>query len=87
MRAREGQHILLEAELRALVPPSRKDEGCIQFDLHICADQPGLFLFHEVWQSLEHHTAHTRTRHFLRWNARKDALLATRDSSFWRQLA
>jgi quinol monooxygenase YgiN len=87
LRAKEGQHILLEAELRALIAPSRKEEGCLRFDLHGCPDQPGAFLLHEVWGAREDHTAHTRTPHFLRWNARKDALLASRESAFWHQLA
>ena len=87
LRAKEGQHILLEAELRALITPTRKEEGCLQYDLHRCADQPGTFLFHEVWESRDHHTSHTRTPHYLRWNARKDALLASRESAFWQQLA
>jgi quinol monooxygenase YgiN len=87
LRAKEGQHILLEAELRSLISPTRKEEGCLQYDLHRCADQPGIFLFHEVWETREHHTAHTRTPHYLRWNARKDALLASRESAFWHHLA
>jgi len=87
MRAKEGQHLLLEAELRALITPSRKEEGCIQYDLHRSVEHPGTFLFHEVWESREHHTAHTRTPHFLRWNARKDALLASREAAFWQQVA
>ena len=87
LRAKEGQQLLLEAELRALVGPTRKEEGCLQYDLHRGADQPGTFLFHEVWESREHHTAHTRTPHFLRWNARKDALLAAREATFWQQIA
>lgn len=85
-RAREGQEPLLEAELRALVGPTRKEEGCLRYDLHRGADQPGSFLFHEIWASREHHAAHIRTAHFLRWNARKDALLASRDSAFWQQI-
>ena len=87
LRAKEGQHILLEAELRALLAPSRKEAGCLRFDLHGCVDQPGAFLLHEVWGAREDHTAHTRTPHFLRWNARKDALLASREAAFWHQLA
>jgi len=87
LRAKEGQHLLLEAELRALVHPSRKEDGCLQYDLHRGADQPGAFLFHEVWASRDHHAAHTRTSHFLRWNARKDSLLATKESAFWQQIA
>ncbi len=87
LRAKEGQHLLLEAELRALVGPTRKEEGCLQYDLHRGADQPTTFLLHEVWESRDHHAAHTRTDHFLRWNARKDSLLASRESAFWQQIA
>ena len=86
MRARTGHEPFLEAELRALVPPTRKEDGCLQYDLHRAADGSGAYLLHEVWESREHHTAHTKTDHFLRWNARKDALLATRDVTFWTQL-
>lgn len=86
LRAREGQETLLEAELRALVGPSRKEEGCFTFDLHRSVDTPGAFLLHEIWASREAHTEHTHTPHFLRWNARKDALIASRDAAFWKQL-
>lgn len=87
LRAKEGQQTLVEAELRALVGPTRREEGCLQYDLHRSADQPGAFLLHEVWASREHHAKHTKTPHFLRWDARKDALLASRDAAFWKQIA
>jgi len=87
LRAREGQETLLEAELRALVGPSRREEGCLAYNLHRSIDTPGALLLHEVWASREAHTAHTYTPHFLRWNARKDALLASRDANFWKQIA
>jgi quinol monooxygenase YgiN len=87
LRAKEGQHLLLEAELRALLGPTRREEGCWQYGLHHAIDQPGMFLLHEVWESRNHHTEHTKTPHFLRWNARKDALLASRDVTFWQQVA
>ncbi|PYT62284.1 MAG: hypothetical protein DMG46_01345 [Acidobacteria bacterium] len=87
LRAREGQETLLEAELRALVGPSRKEEGCLTYNLHRSVDSPGALLLHEVWTSREAHTEHTHTPHFLRWNARKDALLASREANFWTQVA
>jgi quinol monooxygenase YgiN len=86
LRAREGQETLLEAELRALVGPSRKEEDCFTFDLYRSVDMPGAFFLHEVWASREGHTEHTHTAHFLRWNARKDALLSTREGTFWKQI-
>jgi quinol monooxygenase YgiN len=87
LRAREGQETLLEAELRALVGPSRKEEGCLTFDLHRSVDTPGAFLLHEVWASRDAHTDHMHTPHFLRWNAGKDALLTSRDGTFWKQIS
>lgn len=86
LRAREGQEILLEAELRALITPTRKEEGCLRYDLHRSLEGPAAFLLHEVWETREHHTQHTKTQHFLRWNARKDALIASREAAFWKQL-
>jgi quinol monooxygenase YgiN len=86
LRAREGQETLLEAELRALVGPTRKEDGCLAYDLYRSADAPGGFLLHEIWAIREAHTQHTKTQHFLRWNARKDALLASRDSTSWKHL-
>jgi quinol monooxygenase YgiN len=86
LRAREGQELLLEAELRALVGPTRREQGCLTYDLYRGADLPAAFLLHEVWASREHHRLHTQTPHFLRWNASKDALLAGRDATFWKQI-
>ena len=86
LRPREGQETLLEAELRALVGPTRKEDGCLTYDLHRSAEGPSAFLLDEVWASREAHSRHTNTRHFLRWNARKDALLASRDVTYWKQV-
>jgi quinol monooxygenase YgiN len=86
LRAREGQETLLEAELRALVGPSRKEEDCLTYNLHRAIDIPGALLLHEVWASREAHAEHSHTPHFLRWNARKDALLASREGAFWHQI-
>jgi len=86
LRPREGQEILLEAELRALIGPTRKEEGCISYELHRALDPPGGFLLHEVWASRAAHTEHMHTPHFLRWNAGKDALLSSREGTFWQQI-
>lgn len=86
LRPREGQETLLEAELRALVGPTRKEDGCLSYDLHRSAEGPSAFLLDEVWASREAHSRHTNTPHFLRWNARKDALLVSREVTYWKQV-
>jgi quinol monooxygenase YgiN len=87
LRAKDGQELLLGAELRALIHPTRKENGCLRYDLYKSASQPNDFLLHEVWATREHHRLHTQTPHFLRWDARKDALLASREATFWQPLA
>jgi quinol monooxygenase YgiN len=87
MHAKPGQELLLQAELSALVRPTRKEEGCILYDLHRSPDVPGDFLFFEIWSSREAHAEHKRTPHFLRWNARKDTLLAAREANFWKKIS
>jgi quinol monooxygenase YgiN len=86
LRPRDGQETLLEAELRALVGPTRKEDGCLTYDVHRSAEAPSAFLLHEIWASREAHSRHTNTPHFLRWNARKDSLLASRDVTYWKQV-
>ena len=87
LRPREGQEIFLEAELRALMGPTRKEDGCMRYDLYRSTEGPAAYLLYEIWESRNHHTAHTKTDHFLRWNARKDSLLAGREAGFWKQIA
>ena len=86
LRAKEGQEAALEQELRALVGPTRCEPGCLGYTLHRSADQPGVFLLHEAWAGRDHHARHTQTPHFQRWTARKDAVLAFRDASFWKKI-
>jgi quinol monooxygenase YgiN len=86
LRAKQGQRLTLESEIRALIAPTRKEEGCLQYDLHRSLDDPDLFLLHEVWASRPHHQVHCQTPHFLRWNACKDSLIGSRDASFWQQI-
>jgi quinol monooxygenase YgiN len=87
LQPQEGKQSLLEAELRALRAHTRREEGCMTYDLHRNADGASSVLLHEVWASREHHRRHTLTPHFLRWDARKDSLLASREVTFWSQLA
>ena len=86
LRPRDGQDLLLEAELRALVGPTRKEDGCLTYDLYRATEGPSAYMLHEVWASREDHTRHTNTPHFLRWNARKDALVTSLDRAFWKQV-
>jgi quinol monooxygenase YgiN len=57
-KARLGQEKAVRQELLSLVDPSRKDVGCMSYDLHQALDNPTLFLFHENWVSKADLDAH-----------------------------
>ena len=56
----------LKKELLALVGPTRAEEGCLCYDLHVDEDDDSLFFFYERWASKEAHAAHDKTAHVLR---------------------
>ena len=87
MHAKPAQELFLQAELTALIRPTRNEEGCLLYDLHRSADVPADFLFYEIWASPEAHAAHKQTPHFLRFTARRDSLLASRESTFWKKIS
>jgi quinol monooxygenase YgiN len=58
VKAQPGKESLVRQELLSLVAPSRKDAGCINYDLHQAKDNPALFLFHEKWASKAQLDAH-----------------------------
>jgi len=42
---------LVKAELEKLIPITRAEEGCINYDLHQDNDNPAHFVFYENWES------------------------------------
>ncbi len=58
LKAKPGKESQVRQELLSLVAPSRKDAGCLNYDLHQAVDNPTLFLFHENWTSKAHLDAH-----------------------------
>lgn len=87
MHSKPGQELFLQAELTALIRPTRSEPGCLLYDLHRSTDVPTDFLFYEIWASREAHAAHKQTPHFLRFTARRDTLLAARESTFWEKIS
>ena len=58
IKAKPGKESSVRLELLSLVAPSRKDAGCLNYDLHQALDNPALFLFHENWTSKGHLDQH-----------------------------
>lgn len=68
-----NENYLMEAvELfQTLVRETRKEEGCLQYDLIEDKDSKGTFFLVELWESVEHHNLHNGADHLL--NFRKEA--------------
>ena len=71
IEARADSVALVKAELEKLVEPTRREAGCLQYDLHQDNDNPAHFLFYENWESRELWQDHMDSRHL------KDYLAAT----------
>lgn len=41
----------VKTALLKLIEPTRKEEGCLQYNLHQDNENPEIFLFYENWQS------------------------------------
>ncbi|AOF93362.1 putative quinol monooxygenase [Sinorhizobium sp. RAC02] len=57
-RAKPGKAEALQAALLALVGPTRKEDGALQYHVHRDRDDPDVFVFYEVWASVAHLEAH-----------------------------
>jgi quinol monooxygenase YgiN len=65
--AKKGKEKEVEAQLCGLLAPSRKDPGCLSYDLHQSIDDPAVFVFYETWKSQSLLEDHLKTPHLLAW--------------------
>lgn len=49
--AKPGRADALDAALKSLLAPTRKEQGCISYDAHRSNDDPNLFMMYETWES------------------------------------
>ena len=49
--------------LKKLVVETRKEEGCLQYDLIEDKNEKGIFFLIELWETEEHHFKHSTTEH------------------------
>ncbi|WP_077526419.1 putative quinol monooxygenase [Metapseudomonas resinovorans] len=57
-----------EALFRAYVEPSRAEEGCVEYHMLRDAQDTGLFIFYEVWQSRAAFESHCALPHMRRFH-------------------
>jgi len=75
-QARPGKETELRKVLTALLAPTRKERGCLNYDLHFAPDDPGKFVFYENWATRADHDAHFNSPHIQALLPRIDDLCA-----------
>jgi len=73
-QARHGKETALREALIGLIAPTRKEAGCINYDLHESPEDPAKFLFHENWTNKAALDAHMQTPHIQKLLPRVDEL-------------
>jgi quinol monooxygenase YgiN len=76
MVAKPGKEEDLRSAALALVEPTRKEEGCVQYDLHVHTDDPGRIVFYENWASAGDLERHSASDHLKAFRARSGEFLA-----------
>ena len=76
MKSKPGKEEDLRRAVLALIEPTRKEEGCVQYDLHVHSSDPGRFVFYENWTSREHLDRHAASAHLKAFGALAADLLA-----------
>ena len=56
---------------------SRKEPGCLRFDVLRSVDQPLLFRLHEIYRDEAGFLAHQKTAHYARWREEIAGLLSS----------
>ena len=76
LKAKPGKEKELQQVLQALVEPTRREQGLINYDMHVSNEDPGLFLFYENWRTKEEWDRHMKTPHLEAFAKRNDELVA-----------
>ena len=76
IHANSDQINLVKAELEKLVPITRSEKGCIQYDLHQDNENPAHFLFYENWESRELWQTHMNAPHLAAYMKATDGAVA-----------
>ena len=63
IKVKSDQIDMVKVELEKLVPITRAETGCIQYDLHQDNENPSHFMFFENWESREHWQTHMNAPH------------------------
>jgi quinol monooxygenase YgiN len=75
LHLKPGHEELVLEEFRSVLELSRKEAGCVLFDLYRLADDPARLFVHEVWESRNAFEANASNLHISRFRAAVNSYL------------
>jgi quinol monooxygenase YgiN len=87
MKAKPGKESELCAAALAIVEPTRKEKGCVQYDLHVHLTHPGSIVFYENWASAEDLERHGEAPHLVAFRGIVGDLTESRSVERFRRIA
>lgn len=69
MTIKPGTRDKVLAAAKPCIEATRKEKGCLFYDLNTSASDPNLLTFVERWESRDHLAAHAKTDHIKTWRA------------------
>ena len=75
-----------EKRLAQHADASRREPGCLKFDIHRNVEQPTRFLLYEVYSDEEALSAHRASEHFKAFRKDIDEWVVDRQWWFWRKV-
>lgn len=61
--AKTEKREFVKQALLKLIPPTLKEDGCLNYDLHQDNENPDRFFFYENWSSYDHWQKHNNSAH------------------------
>lgn len=55
----------VKSELLKILEPTRKEDGCLLYELHQDLDETNIFMFYEIWQTKDAWQAHDKKQHII----------------------
>jgi quinol monooxygenase YgiN len=87
MHAKPGKEDELRRAALALVDPTRKEQGCVQYDLHVHLVDSAWIIFYENWASIEDLERHGASPHLSAFRAIAPGLVESARVERYRRIA
>ena len=71
----------VKQELAGLMAPTRREQGCLTYDVYQNVDDRSLFLFHEIWESQRLLEKHWKSEHLKVYRQATEEMIEEREIS------